>query len=41
MKKFLERYFPLIPVLLVLVPLLFSPSCANTSQAPTGGWKDT
>ena len=41
MKKFLERYFPLIPVLLVLVPVLFSPSCANTTQAPTGGWKDT
>ena len=41
MKKFLDKYFPLIPVLLVLVPLLYSPSCANTTQAPTGGKKDT
>lgn len=41
MKKFLNRYFPLIPVLLVLVPIFFSPSCANTTQAPTGGDKDT
>ena len=41
MKKFLDKYFPLIPVLLILVPLLYSPSCANTTQAPTGGKKDT
>ncbi len=41
MKKLLNRYFPLVPVLLVLIPILFSPSCANTSQAPTGGKKDT
>lgn len=41
MKKFLNRYFPIIPVLLVLVPIFFSPSCANTTQAPTGGDKDT
>ena len=41
MKRFLDRYFPLIPVLLVLIPVFFSPSCANTTQAPTGGDKDT
>ena len=41
MKKFLKRYFPAIPVLLVLWPVFFSPSCANTTQAPTGGKKDT
>ena len=41
MKKFLNRYFPLLPVLLVLLPLFFSHGCANTTQAPTGGAKDT
>ena len=41
MKRFFDRYFPLIPVLLVLLPLVFSHSCANTTQAPTGGPKDT
>lgn len=41
MKKFLSRYFPAIPVIIVLVSLMFSNSCANTSQAPTGGKKDT
>lgn len=41
MKKFLNRYFPAIPVLLVLIPMMISHSCANTTQAPTGGKKDT
>ena len=41
MKRFLSRYFPAIPVIIVLVSLMFSNSCANTSQAPTGGKKDT
>ena len=41
MRKFFDRYFPLIPVLLVLLPVMFSHSCANTTQAPTGGKKDT
>ena len=41
MKKTISRYFPLLPVLLVLVPMMFSHSCANTTQAPTGGLKDT
>ena len=41
MKKFLSRYFPVIPVLLVLVPTIFMHSCANTTQAPSGGQKDS
>ena len=41
MKRFLSRYFPLIPAALVLLPLLFSHGCANTTKAPSGGRKDT
>lgn len=41
MKKVLSRYFPLIPAAIVLVLSVFSHSCANTTQAPTGGQKDT
>ena len=41
MKKFWNRYFPVLPVLLILWGAMFSHSCANTSQAPTGGRKDT
>lgn len=41
MKKFLSKYFPAIPVVIVLVSMMFSNSCANTTQAPTGGVKDT
>ena len=41
MKKFWNRYFPALPVLLVIWGAMFSHSCANTSQAPTGGRKDT
>ena len=41
MKEFWKRYFPVLPVLLVLWGAMFSHSCANTSQAPTGGRKDT
>lgn len=41
MKKLLSKYFPAIPVALVLVSMLFSHACANTSQAPTGGDRDT
>ena len=40
-KKLLSKYFPILPVSLVLGQMLFSPSCANTTQAPTGGKKDT
>lgn len=41
MKEFWNRYFPVLPVLLVIWGAMFSHSCANTSQAPTGGRKDT
>ena len=41
MKRFLSRYFPLLPVSIVLLSTMFSHSCANTTQAPTGGLKDT
>lgn len=41
MKNILKRYFPAIPVALVLGSMMFSHSCANTTQAPTGGDKDT
>lgn len=39
MKK--NSFLPLIASALVLIPMLFSHSCANTTQAPTGGKKDT
>lgn len=41
LKKFLSRYLPLIPALTVIGFSVFSHSCANTTQAPTGGLKDT
>ena len=41
MKGFWKRLFPALPVLIVLWGAMFSHSCANTSQAPTGGRKDT
>ena len=41
MIKFLSRYFPLIPAVVVVVLSVFSHSCANTTQAPRGGLKDT
>ena len=41
MRKILTRYFPLIPVATVLLLSIFSHSCANTTQAPRGGLKDT
>ena len=41
MKRFLSRFFPLIPIGIVLGTMLFSHSCANTSTPPTGGPKDT
>ena len=40
-KRFLSRFFPVIPVALVLVPLFFGGGCANTTTPPTGGKKDT
>lgn len=41
MKRFFERYFPLLPIALVLGTVLFSHSCANTTTPPSGGPKDT
>ena len=38
----MKRYIPLILVLCgIFLPLLFTQSCANTTEAPTGGKKDT
>ena len=41
LKKFINRYFPLLPVLAILAAALHAPSCANTTEAPTGGDRDT
>lgn len=41
MKRHLSRLIPAIPVALALAGALFPSSCANTTQAPTGGDKDT
>ena len=41
MKKFLSRFFPIIPVSIILGMTIFSHSCANTTTPPTGGPKDT
>ena len=40
-KRILSRLVPAVPVALVLGSMVFSHSCANTTQAPTGGAKDT
>jgi len=38
----MKRFLPLILALLaVFVPMMFTHSCANTTQSPTGGDKDT
>lgn len=37
----MKRIIPILAALLVLIPLFFMHSCANTTQAPTGGKKDT
>ena len=41
MRRFADKYFPVLPILLVLMVSALSRSCANTTQAPTGGDKDT
>ncbi|MCQ2115403.1 MAG: Ig-like domain-containing protein [Bacteroidales bacterium] len=42
MKKFFKKYFPLIPIGLIVINIaMFSHSCANTTTPPTGGPKDT
>ncbi len=40
-KKILSKYFPAIPVGIVLASVMFSHSCANTTTPPSGGPKDT
>lgn len=37
----IKSLIPLLPAAIVLASLFFSHSCANTTQAPTGGPKDT
>jgi len=39
--KSASMLIPAIPVAFVLISTILSPSCANTTQAPTGGVKDT
>ena len=41
MRKLISRFFPLLPAAVVVLSSLFSHSCANTTQAPKGGRKDT
>lgn len=41
MKRIFSRFFPLIVSGFILASMIFSHSCANTTQAPTGGAKDT
>ena len=41
MKKTLKKFLPLLAILCACLPSLFAPSCANTTQAPSGGKKDT
>ena len=40
-KRYISRFFPVIPVALILGMTIFSHSCANTTTPPTGGPKDT
>lgn len=37
----IKRFIPLIVSAAIFVPMIFVHSCANTTQAPTGGLKDT
>ncbi|MGM9735929.1 MAG: Ig-like domain-containing protein [Candidatus Cryptobacteroides sp.] len=41
MNRKLSYMLPALPVVLVLASMMFSHSCANTTQAPSGGPKDT
>lgn len=41
MRRFLSRFFPIIPVSVILGMVMFSHSCANTTTPPSGGPKDT
>ena len=41
MKRKISYLIPALPVLLVLISVMFSHSCANTTTPPSGGPKDT
>ncbi len=41
MNKIKKYLFPLLASAAVLLPMMFTHSCANTTQAPSGGKKDT
>lgn len=41
MKKVLSKFFPVIVSGIILLSMMFSHSCANTTQAPTGGERDS
>lgn len=41
MRRFFRKYFPALPVALILGSVMFSHSCANTTTPPSGGKKDT
>ena len=38
---FLKKYLPAIPVTIILIMMIFTDSCANTTTPPSGGPKDT
>ena len=41
MKRILLKFFPIIPIGIILGTTIFSHSCANTTTPPSGGPKDT
>lgn len=41
LKSFLSRFFPAVPIGIVMGVTIFSHSCANTTTPPSGGPKDT
>ena len=41
MKRFVSRFLPALPIAALLIGSMFSHSCANTAERPTGGLKDT
>lgn len=41
MKRILSKIFPAVPVAAIMIQVMFSHSCANTTTPPSGGPKDT
>ena len=41
MKRILNKFFPIIPIAIIIGSTMFSHSCANTQTPPSGGPKDT